>query len=94
MKKQYPYRVRVKGMILKAVELRVFLLRNGKSKNHITYENCQKVLEDINYLRSDTQLAEYLVKNQSLIENIFPAVHKSTKVELNQLAQEASDYLR
>ena len=89
-----PFRVRAKKAIAKAVELRLFLIQTGKSKNGMmTQDHCKKILNDIDILQSDKQLAKYLVDNYQIIELIMPGPHKSSKRELSELNHEASKYL-
>lgn len=93
MKHQTPFRNRAKKAIFKAAELRLFLIQTGKSKNGVTHDHCRKVLNDIDPLQSDRQLAKYLVNNFQIIEQMMPGPHKSSKRELNELNHEASKYL-
>ena len=93
MKHTKPFRVRAKKAIAKAVELRLFLIQTGKSKNGITHDHCNKILNDLMPLQSDRLLAKYLIDNFQIIESMMPGPHKSSKRKLNELNHEASKYL-
>lgn len=86
------FKNRIKTLITKCVEVRLLLIQKGKSKNDLTWDDCKRVVHEIEVLRSDQQLVGYLLTNENILQKMIPGPNKKMREKLNQLIIEAQNY--
>ena len=76
-----------------AVAHRIFLIRNQRSRNNITFEQCTMEREKICNLSSDRQMANYIASQAHIMLSIIPANNHKAILQYRALMEEAKQII-
>lgn len=88
-----PFRIRAKRAIIQATRQRLFLIRNNKSKNWVTFDQCTSINEQLNNLYSNKQLAELITQKSDLLLNVVPGNNHKLLATFHTLMAEAESII-
>ncbi len=89
-----PFNQRCKHLIRQVCRQRMILITYGKSKVPLTKDQCLKVINEIQILNSDRQMAKYVETNSDLLFYIIPGLNSKAIASLRQLKSEAQSLLQ
>ncbi len=84
-----PFRSKAKEILNRVVHQRLFLIETGKSKNFVSWQQCKRVMSDVEQLKSDKQFAAYIMDKQDLLLNMVPGNNTTNKIPMQQLIEQA-----